>query len=338
MDADGSPAARTSMTIYGEFDAQFRKKPAVWRTLLVAFSSAMIGTVLVSLLMALAIGALGRTRETFSSALVLFAPPVPVSSLLFDAAVSTLPSFPIGAAVASLLIAFGLVFFWPANPNLATQLFLAEVALAFLAFGALFTAAESILIRRSYLREPRQVALEAGIAVIAVLFTVAAERKIIAVLANLVAMASPSRRLLLWLIRIGLPFGLLGAAGWWVGSHATAIGAGIVVAITFLENLVRRPSARFVQLRDVQMNEAAAALPLLAILLVAGTLWISDSWNGTPDRAVVWTGGSEFGFATLDEARRISGLSRPAPRESVIRMEWSGQSPEADSESPAEEP
>ena len=319
------------MTIYGEFDAQFRKKPAVGTMLLVAFSSAMIGAVLVSLLMALAIGSLGSSREAFSSAFVLFAPPVPVSSLLFDAAVGTLPSFPIAAAIASLIIALGLVFFWPANPGLATQMFLTEVSLAFLAFGAIFPAAESILMRMRFLREPRQVVMESAIVLVAIVFAIAAELKLIAVLANLVAMASPARRLLLWSIRVALPFGLLGAAGWWAGSDATAIGAAVVLAVTFLENLIRRPAARFVQLRDVHMHEAAVSLPLLAIFLVVGSMWISGSWDGRPERALLWSGGRNVRIAPLEEARRVSGLARPAPRESVIRIEWSRRATEIDS-------
>lgn len=316
------------MTIYGEFDAQFRKKPAFGTMLLVAFSSAMIGAVLVSLLMSLAIGSLGSSRETFSSAFVLFAPPLPLSSLLFDAAVGTLPSFPIAAALVSLLISLGLVFFWPANPDLATQMFLAEVSLAFLAFGTMFPIAESILMRMSFLREPRQVVVESVIAVVAIVFAVAAERKVIAVLANLVAMASPGRRLLLWLVRVALPFTLLGAAGWWAGSYATAIGAAVILAVTFLENLLRRPSARFVQLRDVHMQEAAVSLPLLAVFLVAGSVWISGSWDGKPERAVLWSGGRNVRLAPLEEARRVSGLARPAPRERVIRIEWSRRATE----------
>ncbi|HVR44903.1 MAG TPA: hypothetical protein VMS56_15835 [Thermoanaerobaculia bacterium] len=312
------------MTIYGEFDAQFRKKPAIWRILVIAVSSAAIASVLVSLLVGLAVGILGRGHDPEGvAAFGLFAPPVFLASPLFDAALHTQPSFPWIVGAVALACAVVLLFFWPGNPTLASQILLGTHAAALIAFGAMALCIESILARRVFLREVSQVAGEGAVLLLTIVLAVAGERKIIAVLANLVSMQSPARRIALWLVRLAIPFGILGFLGWAEGSLATAAAAGAFLLVTLVENLTRPPATGLLQLRDVEMREAAATLPIVAILLVAGSIWLSGGVPQRDERVMLWRGGKRISFAPPSEAWREMGLMRPITRESVIRMQWS---------------
>lgn len=311
------------MTIYGEFDSQFRKKPALWRMFLIGFSALVFCSVVVSLLLGSAIGLLGRANEAETAALVLFGPPVVTGSILLDGAMGTFDSFAWIAGAAALLVAILTIFFWPSEPTLASQLFANALGTALVVFVALTVPLESILAQLDYLRDPKEVAGETAVLVAAMVFSIVSERRMISLLSNLVPMDAPARRVRLWLMRIGIPVAVLGATAFVLGSIAPAIAAVAFLVLTFFENIARRPNARFAQLRDVQMKEAAATLPILAILLVAGSVWLFGFAPLRPARAVVWKGGRTVSFATLEDAWSKSGLGRPIPRASVIRIEWS---------------
>ncbi len=311
------------MTIYGEFDSQFRKKPALWRLFLIGLSALVLASVVVSLLLGAAIGLAGRANQETESTMVLFAPPVVTGSILLDAAMGTFPGFAWVAGASALALAILVIVFWPSEPSLASQLSGHALGTALVVFGALTLPLESILAQASYLDDPMKVAEEGGVILAALIFAVLAERRMIALLANLVAMDAPSRRVRIWLMRIGIPLLLLAAAAWLIGSMTPAIAAAAFLVVTFFENIARRPNARFVQLRDVQMKEAAAALPLVAAILVAASVWAFGFAPFRPSRAVVWRGGRQIAFASLDEAWAKSGLSKPIARKSVIRIEWS---------------
>lgn len=311
------------MTIYGEFDAQFRKKPALWRLFLIGLSALVVSSVIVSLLLGATIGLAGRANQETESTIVLFAPPVVTGSILLDAAMGTFGGFAWVAGAAALAIAILITFFWPSEPSLASQLVGNALGTALVVFGALTLPLESILAQAKYLDDPKKVAEEAGVLVVALIFAVLAERRTIGLLSNLVAMDAPSRRVRIWLMRVGIPLAVLGAAAWILGSIAPAIAALAFLVVTFFENLARRPNAHFVQLRDVQMKEAAATLPLVAVILVAASVWAFGFAPFRPSRALVWKGGRQVSFETLDVAWAKSGLSRPIARESVIRIEWS---------------
>jgi hypothetical protein len=312
------------MTIYGEFDAQFRKKPALWRMFLLGVSALVLSSILVSLLVGAGIALLGKANAGEApSSVVLFAPPVVTGSILLDAAMGTSESFIWIAGAVALLGAILIMFFWPSEPTLASQLVSNALGSALVVFGAMTLSIESILARQSYLSGPMEALGEIIVLVAAIVVALAGERKTIALLSNLVAMDAPARRVRLWLMRLGIPLALLGAAGWVLGSLSPAIASAAFLVVTFFENLARRPNALFVQLRDVQMKEAAATLPLLALILLAASIWAFGAAPARPHRALVWKGGSSISFAPLADAARQAGLDRPIPRESVIRMEWS---------------
>ncbi len=312
------------MTIYGEFDSQFRKKPAVWRMFLLGFSALFLSSVLVSLLLGAGIGLLGRASEADGTAsFVLFAPPVVTGSILLDAAMGTFEPFAWIAGALALAGAILVIFFWPSEPTLASQLLSNAFGSALVVFGAMTLPIESILARLGTLADPIEVLEEALVLLASIVIAVAGERKTIALLSNLVAMDAPSRRVRLWLVRLGIPLAVLGAAAWVLGSVSPAIAAAAFLAVTLFENLARRPNAQFVQLRDVQMKEAAATLPLLAAILVTASVWAFGAAPARPHRALVWKGGSSLSFAPLADAWKQSGLRRPIPRASVIRIEWS---------------
>jgi hypothetical protein len=313
------------MTIYGEFDSQFRKKPALWRLFLLSFSALVLSSVVVSLLLGAAIGLVGKGAAVGDevSAFVLFAPPVVSGSLLLDGAMGTAASFAWIAGAAALALAIMITFFWPSEPTLASQLLGNALGNAFVVFGAMTIPIESILAQSRYLDDPMKVLEEGIVLLAAIIFAFIAERRTVALLSNLVAMNAPARRVRLWLMRLGIPLAVLATAGFVLGSPAPLIAATAFLVVTFFENISRRPSALFVQLRDVQMQEAAATLPLLAAILVAASVWAFGFAPFRPSRAVVWKGGKAISFATLQDGWKQSGLNRPIVRESVIRIEWS---------------
>jgi hypothetical protein len=311
------------MTIYGEFDSQFRKKPALWRMLLISLSAAVVSSILVSAYIGIAIAAAGRSHNPEGAAWVFYAPPVMLSGFLFESASATLRLFPIAVSGGALLIGTILSFFWPGKSTLATQIFLGVQAVGFLALGAIAPAAAALLMRMERIRSWRDVLIEGTIILIALVLLVATERKTVGMLANLVPVHSPSRRFGLWLVRQAVPFGFLAAVALAAGGVATALAVAAMLAVTLLENLARTPASRFQQLRDVEMREAAASLPILAALLAAGSVWLFGLAPFRPDRAVIYQRGGSPELGSLEEARQAGSLERPLPRESVIKIRWS---------------
>lgn len=311
------------MTIYGEFDSQFRKKPALWRMLVISLSAAIVSSILVSLYVGVAIAAAGRSHNPEGAAWILYAPPVMLPALLFESASATIRLFPVAVSGGALLIGTLLSFFWPAKSTLATQIVLGVQAVGFLTFGAIAPVTASLLWRIDRIRSLREVALEGSIILIALALLIAAERKTVGMISNLVSVHSPSRRFGLWLVRQAVPFGLLGGLAFAAGAVATAVAAAAMLAVTLLENLARPPASRFQQLRDIEMREAAASLPILAAILLAGSFWLFGGAPLRPDRAVIFQRGGKPELGTLDEARRAAALNPPLPRESVIRLRWS---------------
>jgi hypothetical protein len=311
------------MTIYGEFDSQFRKKPALWRMLVISLSAAIVSSILVSVYVSLAIAAAGRSHNPEGAAWIFHAPPVMLPGFLFESASATLRLFPLAVSGGALLVGTILSFFWPAKSTLATQIVLGVQAVGFLTFGAIGPATAALHWRMDRIRSWRDVVIEGTIILIALLLLIAAERKTVGMLANLVSVHSPSRRFGLWLVRQAVPFGLLAGVAFAAGSVATALAVAAMLVVTLLENLARTPASRFQQLRDIEMREAAASLPILASLLLAGSLWLFGMAPFRPDRAVIYQRGGTPEFGTLEEARRAGSLERPLPRESVIRIRWS---------------
>lgn len=314
------------MTIYGEFDSQFRKKPALWRMLVISLSAAIVSSILVSVYVGVAIAAVGRSHNPDGAAWILYSPPVMLPGFLFESASATLRLFPIAVSSAALLIGAILSFFWPAKSTLATQMFLGIQAVGFLTFGAIAPAAAALLMRMQRIRSWRDVVIEGAIILIALVLLVAAERKTVGMLANLVSVHSPSRRFGLWLVRQAVPFGLLAGLAFAAGGLATALAVAAMLVVTLLENLARTPASRFQQLRDIEMREAAASLPILAALLLAGSIWLFGLAPLRPDRAVIYQHGGTPELGSLEEARQAGSLERPLPRESVIRIRWSKRS------------
>ncbi|HUP64250.1 MAG TPA: hypothetical protein VM557_03110 [Thermoanaerobaculia bacterium] len=309
------------MTIYGEFDSQFRARPAAWRMLLVAFGTLLIAAFSVSVLLAAVIAAAGRAHRPESAAVAFQAPPLPSFGLLFEAGIATVPSLHLIIAAIAVALALVMAFIWPISPRLSSQVAISIRAQALLAFGVIAPVLAFVMIRRQLIDGPAELIEEIVAVVAAAVAIIAVERRHVALLAEILPLDSPLHRLKWWMVRLAIPFAIVGGLAWLTGHLAIAAGAAAVLGLTLIETLSRAPRSRFLEWKDVAMKEAAATIPLIAVVIVAAAVWAFGFSPLVREKTLLWRG-SMLRFAAPDEARREAGLEPPLPRESVIRIEW----------------
>lgn len=245
------------MTIYGESDTRFRPRPS--KTALAAVSSSLF---LIFLLITAYCAAAGD---------LIVADRHGLETIALDATLLSAPRLHSGtaataierAAIPATLIVFGAIalFFVPTSQNLEARLavHLFALACATTALRILTIGRESMLM------------LAAG--GFAVLLAYAAEKSASSVLAQLYDLEHPMRRLTLLLIRLAIAFAVLGGISVMNDNFAALVSVAIVAVVAFLAALASKPAQRWEELRDPQMRESAAVLPLLTVAAIAAHIW-----------------------------------------------------------------
>jgi hypothetical protein len=261
------------MSIYGEFDQQFRPRPTGWRIALTALSQTFVATVIASFILAAADmfvlwrGGLRRGWLVYG---------VPWGRLFgierltpFAARVNNVRAeWAIYVAATITLLAI-LLYFWPFRPALATRMFGMTLVQALLLFAA-WPATTAADLR-----------LAAVVLVVAIIFAMKAEASIEDDLGNEVPMQYPGQRLLIWFFRVPLIAAALGAAAWRVAYVEGAIAAIAFAVLTFAVAIARRPPALYRRLENGELREAAVATPIFAIVLLAALVM---TFGYTPPR------------------------------------------------------
>lgn len=263
------------MGIYGEFDERFRPRPAWWRLLLTGLGQLVIAVWITNAAVSAIDMALLRTADVER---IWIADATPWSTLRTQIVRQTNPAsdFAIRASRAHLDVALWvgaaflalcvlLLFVWPGRQSLASRLFRATFVQALAAFGA-----AAFVPRGAWLEsDVRFLVLPAGAVVVCLI----AEFLALRVYANVADLSGPGARIGFWALRM-LPGCALLAVACWLSAYRTgaACAAGLA-AVTLVACIVRRPPNRWERLAEPDLRNAAAALPLLAAVLVAASVW-----------------------------------------------------------------
>jgi len=314
------------MTIYGEFDPRFRKRP----------TRLVLGVVSISLLLT----AMSVLSVVVSSGDLLFARQKGLAAIALDPSIVSSPSLAriarsegvAGIAPAVILgavllaLAVLLLFFFPTDQRLESRLAVIAIALAS-SILALREFISTILV--STLTDPSTLPPAVGVA-IALLLILTSERKTNSLLSAIYDLHSPIRRFLLWSVRLLPAFAvLLGIA---FVSHSTEAkwAVGAAVALTFLATIGTKPVPGWEDLREPEMLEAAAMLALFALPLFAAHLWFFGLAPLREERFVYLENNkprfaSRSGIASFIRTHGVAAATAPGAIEEsrpAIKMEW----------------
>lgn len=311
-----------SMGFYGVHDDRFRERPSSLALFSVSLFStlacALISSAIVSLLRVM----ITRTvRREFPITLYFPFASDPFAGL-YPLRVDQSLEAAMPAIAVPLALALLLVLFFPTTQKISGRLNLHTFAACLVAFGTLAPVLDPGLFRdfRLYTRlerEPALAMLGGAVVVLAVVLGFV-ERRAFRVLGNVYDTGSPGKRLYLWLLRIPVPFLTLAALAQLAGWTAGAIASLVVVGATFFETISHLPKVQHEAFSDVRMREAAATWPIVAAILVAGSVWAFGSDLLRLPKRAVRVEGTTPSFVRLDALQE----TQKKTFEPKIEMKW----------------
>lgn len=316
---------RSCLSIYGEPSTQFRPRPSGPVILVFSLACTIAGSVLGALMFSLARTLATRAlRDDY-----VFSVHAPLG------ANPSLGLFPLhshvivmGAAIAAAAVALVttlFIAFYPASQKLANRLALDSIGTAVIAVGAVATIADQGLLRAvSRWKELSELesagALAAAVLALLVVL-VWLERRTMSLMGNLFEVDRPSRRMMLWALRVPLPWaafaGLCTLGRWWGG----VIAAAGVILVTLVDDLVHFPALRYEALDRPKMHEGLAGALIAALILGAGSVWAFGlpAAHVTPRALVIEKGSASF-VPVSELTNRIQEDVMPR-----IEMKWSNE-------------
>jgi hypothetical protein len=271
---------------YGSFDASWRPRPALWRLALVSFCFLILGATIANGIVSIADAALIPNKYEHPYA-------------IYVAPWSTLPVPPQGLNAALLAVALVLVWLWPSRATVASRLWPIALGQTLAAFGG-----ANVPLKDWWIAAPA----------VAALLCMLGEWHANNLLGGHLDLDTPLRRTGVWAVRILPGAAAIGAASY-VAHYAFGwmAAAGLALA-TLFANLVRKPGRLLETMREVQLREAAAAMPFAtAVIVIAIVL----TFGYTPPRALLL---SAKGVQRSDTGAAVKQLEQPKP---VIDIHWS---------------
>ena len=316
---------------YGEFDRSNVVRPGSFAILAVSTALVIIGVILGATL--LGVTHLFTSEISYFGGRPLFVPfaqpPLLPPSPLSSPSAAAYPP-----AITLALVAI-VLFFWPDGRSLASRLAIPLLSLG-MTVAVLGLALES---SEGWLEADLSLGAiwrPASFLIFLVLL-LQAERRSNQILGNFVSVDTPLQRIRTWGLRLFLPLGMLAAIAHLSGYDPLAWAALVTLALSlFIAVAIRHPE-QFEATTRPEMREAAATLPLLALVLIAASLWTFRSpLLAFPPRAVVLGGSKNFTFvepAAVRQAlvvgeqkaaeKEATDAQRKKKEESVIEIEWS---------------
>lgn len=314
------------MTIYGEFDPRFRKRPT--RLVLGIVSASLLLIAISVLSTVVSAGDLLFARRKGLSAIALDPSIVSSPSLARVARSEGVAGFRTEVVLGAALVALAalLLFFFPTDRRLESRLAVIAIALA-AAILALREFVSTIL--AGTLVDPSTLPPAVG-ATIALLLILTSERKTNTLLSAIYDLHSPIRRLSLWCVRLLAPFTVLLAVAFVSSFPEAKWAVGAAIALTFLATIGTKPVPGWEDLREPEMLEAAAVLALFALPLLAAHLWFFGLAPLREERFVYLESSkprfaSRSGIASFIRTHGVAAATAPGALEEArpaIKMEW----------------
>lgn len=315
------------MTIYAEFDDEFRPRPALWRFAVVGVCQLILAVWLVQAAMSAADMAILRKARVEKLWIVDAVPWQALKGDLAQPDRGDVSDFAVRAdreyaawndiaAGAFVVLALLVLFFVPGSLSLANRLFTITFAQVCALFGGAFGLRRCL----SAVCHGPQLILLAAIGLAAAIVVMIGEWKVSAMLAGIFTM-NPGRRLAIWASRVLPGCAVIAAACWYVHNEVELQCAVVLAALTLVANLIRKPTPSGERVDSVEMVEASAALPAVVGVLLAAAVWTF----GVGVRAVVVSEGSVRRVAWSEVRAQLSAIrdETAAPARPKIDIHWS---------------
>jgi len=293
--------------MYANFDARYRPKPQRWRIALVSLCHFLLGVTITNAIVSVADVAVLRAAPGMPDRWIFFATPwlslKPMLPRIVKAYDFRTPFF---VATGGLLIAaLVAAYLWPARQSIASRLWAVTLGQTLAAFGAAifpFRGWETI--------DPLLYAAPVLAAVICMM----GEWNATVLLGGYYDLNSPLQRIGMWMLRVVPGLALIGAASYGVRYMWGVYAAGGLAVVTLFANLIRRPARSLETMREVEMKEAAAALPFVTAVLIGAAAFF---FGYSRPYGVVYSGGK---LTHEPLAGAVKTIEPPKP---VIDIHWS---------------
>jgi hypothetical protein len=275
----------------------------MWRIALTSFAQLLIAAVVASLLLGVCDMLALRSAGLRGAWLIHGAPwqrlagierLTGYAAVVAEARERTAP-YLAGAAVVLAMI----IYFWPFAPALARRMF----AMSLVQMIMLYTLWPIVIVTN--------VRIAAVALLVAIYFVIRAEGWITNDLANVIELERPSRRVLLWLVRIIPAAAFLGGLAYRNEYTEGWVAAIALTLLTFFVAIARRPPSRYENLDGVELREAAAATPIFAALLIAAAFVVFGGAPIVAERRVVVIGAESGIVSRFDVRARLSEWWKP---------------------------
>src|SRR4051812_5897257 len=254
--------------MYANYDSRYRARPLRWRIALVSLCHILVGVTITNALVSIADVAILRTTPRMPDAWVLYATPwLTLKPVLPH--ITKEGNFQSELLIATgvlLLLALVAVYLWPARQSIASRLWAVTFGQTLAAFGA------AIFVFRAN-SDPIAPMFYAAPA-IAALICMAGEWSTNTLLSGYYDLESPMQRMGMWAIRLLPGVALIAVASYGINYMFGVIAAAGLAGVTLLANLMKKPARALETMREIEMREAAAAMPVITALLLAGMFFV----------------------------------------------------------------
>ncbi|HUF18306.1 MAG TPA: hypothetical protein VMS12_09720 [Thermoanaerobaculia bacterium] len=314
------------MTIYDGNSQQFQPRASLAVLSLVSASIFVLALVITPLA-ASALEAGLAAASGWPGPLILHSPPASHAEEIYSywREDSWLRAGPAVTAAGCAVLGLLLMYFWPTDQKMATRLFVHGLATMLVLFGFVAPGLDD---RTATVIPPTLwmiLCVSAG-AWLLMRF----ERRTLALLKNLYEVDTPGKRLTIWSARFLPAFALIAILcafnQYLPGVYASLIG----IAATFLETISHQPTRSFERLGNPRMQEAAVTLPILAIGLLAVSIYVfgAAAHPAFQPRALVISAQPSVSIEPLALVRSRYTWHPPkvepeAPEEPKIDIRWS---------------
>ena len=293
--------------MYADFDSRYRPRPLRWRLALISLAHFLLGATITNGLVSFADVVVLRAAPNMPDAWVVYATPWLTLKAVMPRIVKAYDfTTPLLIATGSLLlVALVAVYLWPARQSIASRAWAVTFGQTLAAFGgAIFPFRSPDPMPPMFYAAP----------VIAAVICMAGEWSTNTILGGYYDLESPLQRAGMWAVRI-LP-GTLVLAGlsYGAGYMYGVLAAGALAVVTLFANLMKKPGRALEKMRNIEIREAAAAMPLIAAVVVAGAFFV---FGYRPAYGIVIKG------SHVTREPLAAAMKAIEPPEPVIDIHWS---------------
>lgn len=293
--------------MYANFDSRYRPRPLRWRIALVSLCHFLLGATITNAIVSLGDIAIVRAAPKMPDTWIIYATPWLTLKSLLPRVVKA-GDFTTELLIWNgglLLLALVAVYLWPARQSIASRLWSVTFGQALAAFGgAIFVFRGGDPVLPMFYAAP----------VIAAVIVMAGEWSTNTLLSGYYDLESPLQRIGMWALRVLPGLGVIAALSYGVHYDFGVLAAGAFAAVTLLANLMKRPGRSMETMREIEMREAAAAMPFVTALVLAGVFF---AFGYQPPRGYVIADGH---VTRQPLAGAVKTIEPPKP---VIDIHWS---------------